>query len=929
MRRALPALLCAALLCASALPAPASAAYGLKDLDSAFVEKDGSQAIEAGKHPYAWVTDFGLETRFDEEIGIDVPDGSTKDLTVVAPPGLAGNPTATPRCTTLEFLAKGCPLSTQVGVTDVITDALYLNTPVYNLVPPPGVAAKLGFIVSIVPVTVEASVNPDPPYNILGKLHNISQAVPLYSAKTTIWGTPGDPAHNPLRQGCVGECAAGLAKKPFLTLPRACTGPLPTVFEARPWENPTELHREEVLTHDSADNPQGLAGCEKLGFAPRIAARPTSRAAEAPSGLDFDLEVTDEGLSNPTGTADSDIKKTVVTFPEGITLNPSQAEGLAVCSEADLKEESAFSAPGQGCPEASKVGTVAVQTPLLEGTVLRGALHVAEPFQNRFGSLIAVYMVIKDPGLGIVVKLAGKVEPDPLTGQITTTFGLPGNELPQFPLSHVNVHLREGARSPLVTPGTCGPYTTVAEFTPWADPDSPETVSAPFQITEGVDGAPCPSGGARPFEPGFSAGTLNNRAGSFSPFNMRLTRRDGDQDMTRFSATLPPGMVAKLAGTSFCPEASIEAAKSKTGKAEQASPSCPESSRIGRALGGAGVGSQLTWVPGEIYLAGPHNGAPLSVVAIVPAVAGPFDVGNVVVRQALRINPRTGVVTADGASSDPLPHILAGIPLRVRDIRVYVDKPDFTLNPTSCEPSQTLAQIFGGGQNVFSPLDDSPLSREARFQAADCASLGFKPRLSLKLKGGTKRGAHPALEGTFRPRPGDANLEQMVLRLPSSAFLDQAHIRTICTRVQFAANGGNGAGCPPGAIYGQATAWTPILDQPLTGPVYLRSSDNNLPDFVAALHGLVDVEAVARIDSVRGGIRASFEGVPDAPLSEVVVSMQGGKKGLIVNSKDLCLGKSRANARMRGQNGRRASSRPVVGARCGKGRGGKRAGKRR
>jgi hypothetical protein len=404
---------------------------------------------------------------------------------------------------------------------------------------------------------------------------------------------------------------------------------------------------------------------------------------------------------------------------------------------------------------------------------------------------------------------------------------------------------------------------------------------------------------------------------------MRLTRKDGDQDLTKFSATLPPGLVAKLAGTSRCSDAAIDQARSRTGQngghEELANPSCPQSSEIGNVLAGAGVGSVLTYAKGKVYLAGPYKGAPLSVVGVVPAVAGPFDVGTVVTRQALRIDPRTGVVHVDGESSDPIPHILAGIPLSVRDIRVFVDKPDFTINPTNCDPFSTDATLWGGGNDVFGSQDDSPFGASSPFQAANCASLGFKPSLSLALKGGTKRGGHPALKATYKPRKGDANLKGVVVRLPHSAFLDQAHIRTICTRVQFAANGGNGGGCPAGSVYGKATAYTPILDEPLSGPVYLRSSNHNLPDFVATLHGLVDVEAVARIDSKNGGIRATFTDLPDAPLSKVVVDMQGAKKGLIVNSTNLCAGTHRANVAFDAQNGKELSSKPEVGASCGKG----------
>ncbi|HEU4904608.1 MAG TPA: hypothetical protein VFT19_00625 [Solirubrobacterales bacterium] len=324
-------------------------------------------------------------------------------------------------------------------------------------------------------------------------------------------------------------------------------------------------------------------------------------------------------------------------------------------------------------------------------------------------------------------------------------------------------------------------------------------------------------------------------------------------------------------------------------------------------------------MPGTIYLAGPYNGAPLSVVALTPAVAGPFDAGTVVVRIALDLNPRTGEVIADGAASDPIPHILKGIPLKVREIRVSVDRPGFTLNPTSCDEESTRATLFGSNLDLFSAEDDVPVALQSRYQAANCSRLGFKPRLGLRLKGGTRRGGHPALRAVLRPRPGDANLEGTVVRLPRSAFLDQAHIRTICTRVQFAADA-----CPKGAIYGYVRAFTPLLDEPLQGPAYLRSSNNKLPDLVFDLHGIVDIEASARIDSIRGGIRATFTKVPDAPISRVLVNMRGGKRGLIVNSRNLCKGKSRVNARLTAHNGKRRALRPLLRPQCKKKRKAKR-----
>jgi hypothetical protein len=297
------------------------------------------------------------------------------------------------------------------------------------------------------------------------------------------------------------------------------------------------------------------------------------------------------------------------------------------------------------------------------------------------------------------------------------------------------------------------------------------------------------------------------------------------------------------------------------------------------------------------------------VISITPALAGPFDAGTVVVRLGLDLNPVTAEVEVDGAASDPIPHILKGIVLKVREIRVLVDRPDFTLNPTSCDPSSARATLFGSFLDVFSSADDFPVALATRYQAANCLNLGYKPRLNLNLKGGTGRGAHPGLAAIYRPRPGDANIEGLVVRLPSSAFLEQAHIRTICTRVQFAADA-----CPQGSRYGYVKAWTPLLDEPLQGHVYLRSSDHNLPDLVFDLRGLVDVEVAARIDSVRGGVRATLTDLPDAPISRVLLRMQGGKKGLIVNSTNLCrkANRNRVRAAFTGQNGRRRLLRPVL-----------------
>ncbi|MGC1164774.1 MAG: hypothetical protein WA862_01565 [Solirubrobacterales bacterium] len=930
--------------------APAGAAFGFEDFDLTFAGADGSSSMQAGSHPFATRNTLKFKTTVDPVYGV-VPDQAARELKVALPPGLVGSPEAVPRCSSADFLdviqsrkLPNCPNATAVGTIllhlSEESGGGFWSAPVYNLVPPPGVVQKLGFNALGVPIAIEFTLNPNPPYNVLVTVPGISQALNFYDSELSVWGNPADSAHDLQRGSCIeaaaslttptiyttGEkCPADTAEAPFVTLPRACVGPLSTHYEADSWQEPNAWARGDVLTHDAFEppSPLGMNGCGNLGFSPSISAQPTTKAAQSATGLDFSLDVHDEGLTSPTGLAQSDIKRAVVTLPEGFTTNPSIAEGLNVCTEADLARETVTSAPGSGCPNASKIGTVEVETPLLEEDV-NGSLFIAKPYENPFGSLLALYMVIKNPNRGIIVTQALKVENDPVTGRITTV----ADNLPQLPFSHFRLHFREGTRSPLASPPGCGSFNTEAVLTPWSG-GAPITTSSAFQIITGPNAGPCPSGGTPPFKPGLQAGTLNNAAGRYSPFYLRLTRNDGEQEYTRFSIKLPPGITGKLAGIPFCPDAAIAAAKARTGPhggaEELAAPSCPKASEVGRTLVGAGVGPSLAYAPGKVYLAGPYNGSALSIAAITAAKVGPFDLGTVVIRQALKINPETAEVFIDPTGSDPIPHIIKGIPVHARDIRAYVDRPEFVLNPTSCERTSTASTVLGSGLDFGSLADDQPVTVTSPFQAADCASLGFKPRLALSLKGGTKRGQNPAFKAVLRARKGDANIARARVTLPHSAFLDQAHIKTICTRVQFNSSATPGANCPKGSIYGYAKAITPLLDEPIEGPVFLRSSSNPLPDLVAALHsGKIDVNLVGRIDSVKGGqIRNTFAVVPDAPVTKFTLTMRGGKKGLLVNSANLCRSTSRALADFRGQNGKKRVFRPVLKPKCKKARKGK------
>jgi hypothetical protein len=943
------------MLCALAGAANASAEFGFEagSLDLESLEENGDAAVQAGSHPYSVGTEFQLNKMpsprsFEKGLSLS-SESSLRKVTVETPPGFIGNPTATPRCGVAEFINNNktqlCNDSTQVGIA--IVDMNYLGTflhapfPIYNLEPQPGQPALFGFKVVGVPVFAVPSIRTESDYGIDFNVIDIDRSLPITGNKFIFWGVPGSPVHD-MERGerflgthCGGDatakppCPSGAPPKAFLTLPTDCAhGPFTLNGEVQAWGG--QRSSESVTTHDNEGNPTGVKRCDRVPFEPTIDSKPTTDKTSSPSGLDFELKMPEGGLNNPEGLAQGALKRAVVTLPEGYTLNPSAGEGLGVCSAAQFASEQVGTEPGAGCPNASKLGSVKIDSPLLEsGEVAEGSLYLAQPdnpatqetgAENPFDSLVAVYLVARVEERGVIIKSAGKVETDPATGQIKTTF----DNLPQLPFTSFKLHFREGGRAPLASPSSCGEKTTVADLTPYSAPDETATVTSTSLITGGA-GGPCPSGGLPPFKPGLIAGAINNAAGRYSPFNLRLFRSDEEQEITHFSIKLPPGVIGKLAGVPFCPDSGVGVAEDRErrggGAEELESPSCPAASEIGHTLVGAGVGSILTYVPGKVYLAGPYHGSSLSIVAVTAGKVGPFDLGTVVVREALKVNPETAEVFVDATGSDPIPHIVDGIATHLRDIRVYVDRPKFVLNPTNCKATSTASTVLGSGLDFTSEADDRPFTATSPFQAADCASLGFEPKLALSLKGGTKRGENPAFKAVLKARPGDANIGASQVTLPHSEFLDQSHIKTVCTRVQFNSGQGNGANCPAGSVYGHAEAITPLLDEPLSGPVFLRSSSHNLPDLVAALHsGRIDVDLVGRIDSVgkEGRIRNSFEEVPDAPVTKFTLTMQGGAKGLLVNSTNLCARPNRALSHFTGQNGKVYDTKPVLKPKCGK-----------
>jgi len=725
---------------------------------------------------------------------------------------------------------------------------------------------------------IESRVEPGS-YTISALSPRISEAIPVHGVDVTLWGVPADPSHD-LERGTPGPSSA--PRLPLLTSPTSCGGvPKGFTLEADSWWSPGAFVGG-LLSADAEGTPFTFSGCERLAFEPAASIEPSSHAAGTPTGLEATIAVPQN--ESPEGLATAHVRKTVVTLPKGFTINPAAAPGQSGCSEAEI---GIGSNDPPTCPASSKLGSVKIQTPLLEDE-MEGSVYLARQNENPFGSLLALYMAVKGPGF--YLKLPGKVELDQATGQVVTSF----SETPQLPFEDLTLSLRSGSGAPLVTPSACGTYEAKIAMTSWAS-SVPIEMESPIAIAEGC------SGGS--FAPKLRAGTASPSGGSYSPFTLQVTRNDGEQNLARIGATLPEGLLAKLAGVPLC------------GDAQAASGDCPSGSQVGTTTVAAGAGSSPLYVPEAgkpptaVYLAGPYKGAPYSLVVKVPAQAGPFDLGNVVVRNALDVDPVSTQVTA---SSDPLPQILQGIPISYRDLRVEIDRPEFTLNPTSCEAKKVEGSIAGANGASADP--------SAPFQAVNCERLGFKPTLALKLKGATHRSANPKLTATLTMPRGGANIARAAVTLPRTEFLDQSHIKTICTRVQYAAGAGGGAQCPKASVYGFAKAWSPLLDEPVEGPVFLRSSSHPLPDLVASLNGPVHIDLQGRIDSVSARIRNTFDFVPDVPVSKFVLSMQGGKKGLLVNNTELCKTKPVAEARFTGQNGKASDSSPVAQVGCAKGR---------
>lgn len=870
-------------LLASALladPVAADASFGVVpgSFQVSARNRDGTIDRMAGSHPYV----LTVAATFSHDHEGDA-EGSVRDVRVDLPPGLVGNPLATPRCTREAFdvaPAAECPGDTQIGTfhADLRNphEALAPAGALYNLVPPKGVAASFGFSGAGLVVIENASVvRHDGVYTVAVTTNNVSHE-DLVNFEESVWGVPADGGHDPERE-CVNSegdkilgCASGSVAAPFLTLPGACgKTPMRTVLEADSVEAPG-VFVEATAESEEDGTPVGLVGCEELGFSPSIGAAPETTAAASASGLDVDVHVPQP--ESTEGLAEADVNETVVTLPQGMAVNPTSAEGLASCSSAQIGLES-DAAPE--CPSASNIGTVTVITPLVDHP-LPGTVYLAAQGDNPFDSLLAIYIVVDDPETGTIVKLPAHVEANPITGQLTTTVA----NLPQFPFEDVKVDLTGGPRAALLTPETCGTKTTTALLKPWTAPEGYDvTPQSSFAITTGPFGSGCASTAAEePDTPAFTAGTTFPAAGAFSPFELRLSREQGSQQFLKLQTTLPPGLIGKIAGIPRCSDSQIAAAEQagRTGREEIASPSCPAASEIGTVTVAAGAGEHPFQVQGHVYLAGPYDGGPFSLAVITPAVAGPFDLGTVVVRAALDINPQTAQVTV---VSDPFPTILQGIPLDVRSILVDVDHREFTFNPTNCAAQSilgTLTSSLGSSAGLSSP-----------FQPRDCELLPFSPGFKVTTSGRTSRADGASLNVRISQKPGEANIHEALLQLPRALPSRLETLHKACTEAQFAANR---FGCPEASVIGTGTAITPVLATPLSGPAYLVSHGGaEFPDVVFVLEGEGVVIELDGHTQIKKGITYSrFETVPDAPVSSFEANFPERRFSVLGAVGDLC-----------------------------------------
>jgi hypothetical protein len=881
-------------------------------------EEGGTIDTSAGTHPFQLTSTVEFDQTLEEvqkpgqeQILAPGAPALPKDLSFQLPPGLLGNVTAAAHCSDTQFavfaVGNACPPESAVGVASVTLlepsrlGFVTLEVPIFNLEPAQGEPARFGFVASGVPVTLETAVRTESDYGVTVNVNNATEAAQVLGAQITFWGDPSSPAHDNSRGwNCLRDeaCPAPTERSntALLTLPTSCTGALYSSMEGAAW-NGEPVRAQFTFQNEMGQPLSEMEHCPALPFDPTISAQPVQEAqtegrppapttaASAPTGLDVSVKLPQQGIVHAGMLAEADVRSATVTLPEGMQLNPSAANGLAACSEAQIgyqgpgvqdplspgaEEPLHFSNQPAACPQASKLGLVRLRTPLL-GEELQGAVYLAEPApqgeagKNPFDSLLALYIVAEDPALGIRAKLAGEAKLDPATGQIASTFA----DTPQVPFEELDLQLFGGPAGSLTTPSACGSYSASASFTPWSGTPSVDVASEPaFQITSGPGGASCSS--PQPFSPSLVAGASSLQAGGYTSFALHLSRPDGDQTLTNLSVHLPAGDAAILKNVTPCPES----------QASQGT--CGPESEIGQATATAGAGpAPYTVTGGRVYITGPYQGAPFGLSIVTPAVAGPFNLGNVVVRAKIEVDPHTAQVTI----TSPLPTIVqgigrpaSGVPLDLRDVYVTVDRRDFEYNPTSCDTTSVTANLTGNEgamANVSSP-----------FQVEDCQNLPFQPEVLAQTQGHTSKADGASLKLTFKSKTGEAHVAKTILTIPAILPARLTTIQKACIAATFEVNP---AACPEGSDIGTAVVHTPVLKTPLTGPIYLVSHGNAAwPDAELVLQGegikiILDGQTAIK----KGVTTSSFLSVPDAPFETVEATLPEGPHSALTMTPNL------------------------------------------
>jgi hypothetical protein len=849
---------------------PASV-LGFQGSDAWFGNANGTVDTQAGSHPYSFTASFDLNT--DTTYGtlgepiLRPAGGQVRDVLFNLPPGIVGNPTAVPQCTSQQFDDEQCPVDTQLGVDSF--DALggarfadHLTAPVYNLVPPPGVPAEFAFNAFGRIVFLKAAVRSGGDYGLSAHADNLPLEH-VMGNRLTLWGEPSDPSHNPYRDangaGCPSGCASSGPRTPFLTLPTACEGP--QAFSALPTSWASLAGGEYSFeSHDAGDQSTGFTGCEDLGFGPSISAVPDTGAADTPAGLTVDVKVPQEGLASGQDLATSNIKDTTVTLPVGMAINPGQAAGLQACQAAEAKLETG-EAPGDeaapSCPNASKVGVVKIKTPLLTEP-LEGNVYVLQSNPPNLKLLIAA------SAEGVNLKLPANVTLNETTGQITTTLA----KTPELPFTDFELSFSGGAQAALTTPTKCGTYSAATDFTPWSTPFVPDALeTSNFSIDSGTGGAACP-GSSLPFSPSLTAGSTTDQAGGFTDFSLLLQRADDQQRVSTLQFKTPEGLLGMISKVPLCPEP------------QAAEGTCSSASEIGHTVVTAGPGPYPLVVPqpgqppAPIYLTGGYKGAPYGLSIVVPLHVGPFTLQTQVVRAKIEVDPHTAQLTI---TTDPLPSIIDGIPTDLRTINAVVDRPGFMFNPTNCS-----SQEFAG---TATSTEGATAAISSHFQMGSCQSLKFAPDFNVTTQAKTSKADGASLEARIvypttplgaNQASSQANVKSVKVDLPKQLPSRLTTLQKACVAKVFEANP---AACPKDSVVGHATAITPVLPVPLNGPAYFVSHGGEaFPSLIIVLQGYgVTVDLVGTTFISKTGITSStFKQVPDVPISSFTLTLPTG-----------------------------------------------------